>query len=302
MSKPSNLMIKMFYKHYDNGEILPGRFAHQLNEESYLIFKQDQTTLEVRIGEQIPNAGRVSLDHNMNLKIGRHTIIVGNDPLVEYQALPTNSKTKFNVIHKDGHKMECRVGEHLEGLGKVTQDDYGRIYVNDRNIPIFKKVYELNLIVMPTASSNGYLAFFNNLKPKDPDNRQNGIPGVFIAGSTNKPSKFQEKGPDGNLYSTCLIKPNSDGRTVRCLLRNLNDAIEERIMLSDLKTIEETEVKPYDLEPDDVQEYVELRSKISELQATMWTQREFSVTKGHRILGLGNAQQKAQMPTTERSF
>lgn len=299
MKKESNLLVKMFYKHYDNGEILPGRFAHQLNEEAYLLFKQDLTSMEVRVGDHIKNAGNVDLDHNNNLKIGPYTIIVGNDPIPGYQAHKTNSKTKFKIHRPDGHSAEYKVGDTLENFGKITQDEHGRIYANDKNIPIFQKVHELNLIVFPQAKGPGYSAYFNKLVPGDKDNRGNGIPGTFVAGDSTKPSKFFETGPDGNLYATALIRPNEGGRTVRCILRSLDDAILERVMINDLESIKKTEADPYDIDPNDVQQYVELKQKLDEYRATMWQQREFSVTKGHRLLGLASSRnnERQRQPT-----
>lgn len=293
----------MFYRHFDDGEILPGRFAHQKDEETFHIFKQDEGTMEfmfameVKLGQHVKNAGNVTLDHNRNLKIGRHTVVVGNDPHQNWHALTTTSKTKFHIVRPDGYKSEYKVGDMIDSLGKLTQDEFGRIYLNDKNIPIRHKLYELNLIVLTTADGQGYSAFFNTLLPKDPNNRKNGIPGVFIQGSDSKPSKYQEKGPDGNYYTTAMIRPNSDGRTVRCIMRTLENAIEERVLVNDLEFRLQTEILPYDLDPEEDQEYMELKQRISENQTTMWMQREFAVTQGHRLLGLGNAPKKSLEPT-----
>jgi hypothetical protein len=297
MNKTPNILAKMFYRHFDDGEILPGRYACQLNEETYLVVRPDCTTMQVKLGEHIKNAGKVSLDHNNNLQIGRYTIIVGNDPLPDWHALPTNSKTKFHIVRPDGYKSVYSVDDQVGNEGKLTMDENGRIYLNDRNVPIRNRLYELNLLVLPTAKGNGYTAFFNKIMPKDPDNRRNGIPGTFFPGNDKRPSRYCEEGPDGNLYTTVMIRPNEDGRTVRCIMRTLNDAIEEKVMTNDLEHIRLTEAEPYGIDPQDVQEYVDLQNRISENRATMWVQREFSVTNGHRILGLPNAKKKAPEPS-----
>lgn len=286
MNNQSKLLVKMYYKHYDNGEILHGRFAEQIDDNNFRITKQDKTTINVKIGENIPKAGVVSMDHNRNLKIGSITILVGSDHFTNIYAHETTSKTKFKIHFEDGRCQDVKIDEQIEGLGKLEMDSHSRIHINNHYIPIFKKMYEMNLLCMPTDKLGGKTAYFNMLMPKDPENRTNGIPGVFMPGKNGMPSTFQEIGPDGNLYATAQINPNPDGRSVTVKIRTLQNAVEDRHMRQELDRIKIEEADRYGENPMDIQNYVELRNKIIDMRTTSFKVLEFSVTKGHRLLGL----------------
>jgi hypothetical protein len=285
----------MIYKHYENGDILPGRYAEQIDDETFKIVKQDKTTMDVRIGEVIPKVGTVSLDHNSNLKIGKLTIIVGTDPHTEYSAFRTTSKKKFTVKCNDGKEREGLVNEYVPGLGKLTQDQHGRIYLEGRNIPIFQKKYELNVIGMQ-EKDGGIEAYINKLIPKDPENGKNGIQGIFVVGKNGNPCIFQEKGTDGRYYATAQFKANPDGKSMSVKMRSLQSAIEDKYISQELERIKTNEADPYGEDPMNIQEYSELKTKLIELRSTSFSMMEFGVLKGHRLLDLPRPKAKDLSP------
>ncbi|MFK4132140.1 hypothetical protein ACI2KR_07555 [Pseudomonas luteola] len=287
MNKDNGLHVKLIYKHFDNGDILPGRFAIQVDDTTYRIVKKDKSVLDVKIGDLIPKAGKVSVDHNGNLNIGAHTVIVGNEPLDGWSATSV-SKNKFKITSPDGNIRDVKVDESVAGLGMLTKDEHGRIYINGKNIPIFNKKYELNLICTSNDYQGGKTAYFNTIIKGDADNKKNGIPGIFRAGQNGRPSSFCELGPDNKYYPTAFIKPNDDGRTVRVLMRTLPQAVEERYLKYEMERIKKEEADPFGIDPNDVMEYVAVKERLDNLLSICWQQREFGVTRGHRVLGMPN--------------
>lgn len=288
MNTNEKLLVKMFYTHFDNGEIMSGRYAIQHDENRFTLVRSDGLTKDVTLGEYIQDGGTVSQDHNKNIKVGDRTIIVGGEPIAGWFANATTSSKKFHIFNPDGKKIQYEVGQTIPGLGKLEQDEFKRIFVEGKNIPIFRKEREISLLCFPQEKMGGYKAFFNVKRAGDKKNGENGIEGVFFPGKDGKPSRFCEKGPDGNLYTTAQIRPNDNGSTVRCVMRTLEDAVQERLLLTNMKEIEETEAKPFDISPTDVVEYVKLQELLNQVRGSCWDLREFSVTNGHRILGLPN--------------
>jgi hypothetical protein len=296
MNNQQKNVIKLVYKHFDNGEILPGRYAEQLDDETFRIVRPDKTTMDVKINETIPKVGKVLLDHNNNLTIGKFTILAGMDPYdphEELKAEPTQSKKKFKLTTYDlvnGEKKaktrDVALDDNIPSFGVLKQDKHGRLHINDRTVAVFSKQYELNVICLAIEAENGRRAFFNKLMPKDPENRKNGIPGIFKIGQDGKPSIFTEKGVDGQTYTTAQFKANDDGRTMTVKMRSLASAIEDRYICAELERIKTEEADYYEEHPSELQEYSDLRDKLVELRATCFTMMDFGVINGHRLLNL----------------
>lgn len=286
MNKNNDLLVKMFYTHFENGQIMPKRHAIQLDDQRFQIIREDGRTREVTLGEYVEGGGTVGQDHNYNLTIGENTILVGGIPIPGWSANRSNSNSKFHLFNPDGVKKTYNIGDKIPGLGELEIDDRKRISVNGRNIPIFRKEREITLIAFKEEVQGGYKAFFNVNITGEKDNGKNGIKGVFMPGSANKPSRFCEPGPDGNLYATAMIRPNDDGETVRCVMRTLEDAVQERLLQERMKEIDEIEAKPFDISPTDILEYVKLQEMLTQVRGSCWNLREFSVTNGHRLLAM----------------
>jgi hypothetical protein len=302
--KQKKLLAKAFHSEYIIGEhVLKGWEAKIIGDKRYQITRSNGATLEVGIGDIVPKAGEVSVDINKNLKIGKYTVLTGEDIISGWEARPSKGKGNYRVRTDDGTYLNVKAGERHESLGLIEMnDDYGNLVINGRSVPVTVWKMEYNLLVLNAREKSGYKAYFNLLETGNSDNLKNGIPGVFYPASGNRPAKFCELGTDGVLYSTAVFFPSADKKFSNGKMRAIDLAEEEKALVRDMKDkselvskiVKECEELAVDIEdhPDHepfmrTREEIEtMQERLTHLNKRAWIEKSFSVTNGKEVFGL----------------
>ncbi len=285
-------------------EILDKWEAVQVADNQYKITRKNKTELVVSVGDVVPNIGTVSVEKNKNLIIGKYAILTGENFLSGWDAKPARGKEVFRVRTIENKFLDVKIGDSIDDLGLISYDENtNKLKVGEFTIPISFKQHEHNLIVFDTVERGGKRAFFNYLEPDNPNNRKDGIQGVFYSPpGENRPSRFCEHGPDGKLYATAVFWPSKNKEFINGKLREIGLAIEEKSVVDEINKIslkmadvqKESDSIGFDIQDHpEYNEYVvmqgaldQLQSRLSYLNKEAWTSETFSVSTGHMMLGL----------------
>jgi hypothetical protein len=313
-SKPK-LVGKMFHRSFlALGEhILESWNAIEVSQNNYVINRSNGTQLEVRVGDEMPNIGLVSVDSNKNLNVGKYTIMSGENIQNGWSAKVTRGTDNFRLRSPEGKFIDVKIGDGIPDFeGAVELDErYDKIKIGNRTIPLYRKQYEQNLIIFDIKERNGHRAFFNLLEPGNENNRKDGVQGVFYPSpGGNKPAKFCEQGPEGKLYATAIFWVSNNKSFLNGKLRDINLAIEEKSIVEEINQISlkmadvEKEAADIGFPVHDHPEYDDytvmqsglngLQDRLSYLNKDAWVSKTFSVSAGLEMLGVTPAKKNPE--------
>lgn len=244
----NRLLAKIFTTEHSLGDnVIPGWSASAKGDGRFLITRANGTTREVTLGESISAGDKemsVTLDQKNNLKIGDHSIVIGDNIAEGYTAMKTSGKNRFKLANPEGKRtgaLTVGMMVDIEGFpkGELSLSAYGHPIIGDQTIPLMKKESELSLLVFNNPDKGGYVAYFNKILPGEKNNRKNGIRGIFRpATKAGRPATFSEViDGDERDYTTAVIWKSKSDRFVNVQMRPIASALEEAEIVEAIKDL-----------------------------------------------------------------
>lgn len=289
-TKGKGLYGKAFFTEYGLGDhVLSGWEAKPLEENEYQIKRINGTKLTVKVGQELPNVGRVDLDKNNNLSVGKYTVIAGEELLTGWTAKKTRKKNEFMFRNEKGRRTRAAFGDTLQGIGMIHGlDDYGNIKIGDGSVPIEVKQRELKLLIYKDKHpdfKHGFKCHFNVLEPGSSKNHTDGAPGVFFPAKGKAPAKFCEVDSSKNTLSTAIFWPSKDKSFSVGKIRSIQAARTEKALHERVKALEK-EAEEFEINPEDNIEYVQAQEQLKKANNDDWQNYSFTITSGHEGFGL----------------
>lgn len=258
------LIGKAFHSNFGfKGTTIPGWKAERLSSDSFRITRKNGSTRDVTIGDILENDSKVELLSHNCLKIGDYNIPLGdNDLKMTAMSIKKTHEDVNRYIIKHPDKKggwKVNVGQYYEGLGKISENEYGNLHLSERrtNVLVIPKKYELSLVIFDQADEKGKgkSAFFNYIEPGNELNNRDGIKGTFFPSFKNRPAKFCERltedqrkkyGLENDKVQTLITAVffQGSGTLINGKVRTLEDAIMERktyLEVSELKKVIESD-------------------------------------------------------------
>lgn len=283
------LLAKAFHTEYSIGtNCIKNWQAKKIDDDIYQVKRHDGSTTDLRLGQELPNIGMVSINDEGNLAVGKYAVLIGENIVANWTAKPTRSKTEFFVTNPEGKKYKIKIEDTINGIGVVQGlDGYGNLLTGGSSIAMEKKVKELKLLVYKTKHEkfkNGYECHFNLILPGEKSNMKNGTLGVFFPANGKLPARFCEIVNDDKLLSTASFWPSKDKSFSVAKIRTLDDAINERAIYEKIKEVEK-ECRELQINPEDNFDYTVLSEELKQANDKGDSYR-FTVGTGGGLFGL----------------
>jgi hypothetical protein len=241
MSSGNSLKAKLFTTEHKLGENVKWAWkAEPMGDGTFKITNDKEQSISVAVGMEAKDGSKVQIDRFGNLKVGDYSVIIGSEVLFGWRARKGRGNSyRFMAPDRtiyDGMKVgdEVTFENHPEVQGgALSVSDTGYPMIAGQVVPLWKKEQELRIVVFEQKVEDGYLAYFNVIKPGDKANGKNGTKGIFIpSAGEGKPARFTEKvDGDDYAYTTAVIWSAGEGKNkgyANVQMRTLEKAIRER--------------------------------------------------------------------------
>ena len=292
MNNKNKSVGNISHNHFSLGEnVLDGWEASPTGDDRFQITRADKSHLIVSLGDMIEGKNgsmKVVKDDNGNLNIGKHTVVMGENMLPGWEAVPTGKTNdeKFFVRDDTGKSYSVQVGKENDTLGEITIDKFGNLETDIGSIKLLKLEKQLNLLIVGENDNGAYNAYFNVNRNSgtERDSELNGVPGVVFPQKHPKgPVQFKEKGEGGDLYTTALFWDKGNGNSVQGQMRSLESAVQERLLFKETKKIEKR-AKEVDISPSFIQGYDKMKDELLSINKQSWNNESFAIFEGKEVL------------------
>lgn len=271
--------IEMIYEW--PGELQKGWEAQPSGDDAYLIQRANGSTRLVKIHEPIKtkDGNRIpQIDERGLLMIGDWSVLIGKGLQHGMHARKIGKPNTYLVFNE---KMR-NLGEHVlykqKDGNEVSLLAGHLLKVGDDIIPVMPKQKDIQLNVLDKDVDNGKLAYINVIIPGDPNNRENGAPGVFLQPKrVGEPAQFIEVVGEQKVV-TALFHISPKGNRLDYKFRDGPTAVLVNMLEKKQQQCKDTAIG-VGIDPEEYHEYVEVSKTLVAAQ-NKWQ-------KGSMLLNVG---------------